>query len=232
MSALVTVGCRSPRDVIRPVIHANDDRIAAMKAAPIVIVAEMHGVKLLPGEPRAVEKPQGIGGPVSPEVLLDLAEISAKVRLTLRGPELNDFVFYAWVYHFGTHGGPRLFQPNPGSVHVMFLKRESGYLHTVGDYPNYDIEIPSSLFPSFLAVWRTGYGQDANLVDRSVAVLLKSYFEIGFPEASPYPIVRTRELAQLTGPAWFASQLDRLCHDLGNPAGRAAACRVLTEEYR
>jgi hypothetical protein len=228
VAALLTVGCRSPQDAVRPVIHTNDDRIVAMKAAPIVIVAEMGRAKLLPGKPRAVEKPPGIGGPDAPEVLLDLAEISAKVRLTLRGPEMNGFVFYTWVYHFGKHGGPRLFHPNLGSIHVMFLKRESGYLHTVGDYPNYDIEIASQLFPSFLAVWRTGYGQEADLVDHITAVLLKADLE-EFPHV--YADQRIRDLVELTGPTWFASQLDRLCQDLGNPAGRAEACRVLAEEY-
>jgi hypothetical protein len=228
MPALVTVGCRSPRDVIRPVIQTSDDRIAAMKAAPIIIVAEMQRAKLLPGKPRAVEKPPGIGGPVAPEVLLDLAEISAKVRLTLRGPEMNDFVFYTWVYHFGKHGGPRLFHPDLGSVHVMFLKRESGYLHTVGDYPNYDIEIPSQLFPSFLAVWRTGYGQEADLVNHVAAVLLKADLE-EFPQRHGDP--RISDLTELAGPAWFASQLHRLCHDLGSPAGRAEACRLLAEAF-
>ncbi len=201
-----------------------------MNAAPIIIVAEMGRAKLLPGKPRAVEKPPGIGGPNLPEVLLDLAEISAKVRLTLRGPEMNDFVFYTWVYQFGKHGGPRLFHPNLGSVHVMFLKRESGYLHTVGDYPNYDIEIASQLFPSFLAVWGTGYGQESDLiVDHIAAGLLKADLE-EFPHR--YPDQNMNELWGLTGAAWFASQLDRLCHDVGNPAGRAEACRALAQEYR
>jgi len=50
---------------------------------------------------------------------------------------MSDVTFYTWIWNSGMHGGPRLFHPNPGSVHVMFLRRESGYLHTVGDYPNY-----------------------------------------------------------------------------------------------
>jgi hypothetical protein len=157
-TALVTAGCQSPRDVIRPVIRKNDERVAAMKSAPIIVVTEIQGAKLLPGQPREVDKPPEIGGPNLPRILLDLAEVSAKARLTLRGPEMSNAAFYTWVYHFGKHGGPRLFHPQTGSFHIMFLQRESGYLHTVGDYPNYDLEIPSGSFPSFLSAWQTGYG--------------------------------------------------------------------------
>jgi hypothetical protein len=229
VSAIVTVGCRSPRDVIRPVIHTNDDRISAIKSAPIIVVAEIQHARLLSDKPRLVEKPPNIGGPETPRIPLYLAEISARVALTVRGSEMSDITFYTWVWNSGMHGGPRLFHPQPGSVHVMFLQRDSRYLRTVGDYPNYDVEIPSRLFPSFLKVWRTGYGPEPDLVDRIVAVLLKTYFESSSRQEVIY--VRTRELAQLTGPSWFASQLNRLCHDVENSAGRAQACAEFAVEY-
>lgn len=82
-------------------------------------------------------------------------------------------------------GGLRLFHPQPGSVHVMFLKSDSGYLRTVGDDPNYDIEIPTQLLPSFLKVWRKGYGSESDLTNRIVAVLLKTYFESFSPRVVP-----------------------------------------------
>jgi hypothetical protein len=141
-----------------------------MRSAPIILVAEIQGVKLLPGAPRAVDKPPEIGGPIAPRILLDLAEVSATVRLTLRGANVQQIVFYTWVYHFGTHGGPRLFHPGTGSFHIMFLRKESGYLHTVGDYPNYDLEVPAESLPSFLSLWQTGYAREFGLPERIAAV--------------------------------------------------------------
>jgi hypothetical protein len=224
---LMIVGCRSPRDVIRPVIHDREDRIAAMKSAPIIIVAEIHRARLLPGKPLEVEKPPGIGGIEAPRIPLDLAEISATVRLILRGSEMNDFEFYTWVYHFGKHGGLRLFDPQLGSFHIMFLKKESGYFHTVGDYPNYDLEVPSKSFPSFLSIWQTGYGQESGLMERIVAVRLKAHLESGSP---PFPPFRIYELTDLTSPAFVAHQLDSLCRGLENQPGRATTCTNLMQE--
>jgi hypothetical protein len=223
------VGCRSPRDVIRPVIYDRKDRITAMKSAPIIVVAEIQHARLLPGKPLDVEKPPGIGGPVAPRIPLDLAEVSAKVHLTLQGSEMNDVEFYTWVYHFGKHGGPRLFHPQPGSFHIMFLQRESDYFHTVGDYPNYDLEVPSESFPSFLSIWQTGYGQESGLIERIVAVRLKAYLEGVSP---PFPLFRIYELTDLTSPAFVAHQLNSLCQGLENQSARAQACVELTQELR
>jgi hypothetical protein len=215
--------------VIRPVIHTNDDRIAAMKAAPIIIVAEIQQAKLLPGKPREVEKPPGIGGPNMVRIPLDLAEITAKVRLTLRGPEMNNVAFYAWVYHFGKHGGPRLFNPLPGSFHIMFLRRESGYLHTVGDYPNCDLVIPSPSFPSFLSDWQTGYGQESGLMERIAAVRLGAYLENVSPQDIT-PNFRIFELTELTSAPFVALQLSSHCQRLESQSLRAEACAELTQE--
>lgn len=200
-----------------------------MKAAPIVIVAEIQRAKLLPGEPRDVEKPPGIGGPDAPRIPLDLAEIPAKVRLTLRGTEMNDVTFYAWLYHFGKHGGPRLFNPQPGSFHIMFLRRESDYLHTVGDYPNYDLEIPSALFPSFLSAWQTGYGKESDLMERIVAVRFEAYLENVSPQnISSY--FRVHELTELTSIPFVALQLSSHCQRLESQSLRAEACAELMQE--
>ena len=142
---------------------------------------------------------------------------------------MNDADFYSWVYHFGKHGGPRLFSPQPGSFHIMFLRRESGYLHTVGDYPNYDLVIPSKSFPSFLSVWQTGYGQESDLMERIVAVRLKAYLEnVSLQDIATF--FRIYELAELTSPAFVASQINSYCQGQGNQPGRAQACAKLAQE--
>jgi hypothetical protein len=178
-----------------------------------------------------VEKPPEIGGPNVPRILLDLAEISAKVRLILRGPEMNDADFYTWVYHFGKHGGARLFHPQTGSFHIMFLQRETRYLHTVGDYPNYDVEIPSASFPSFLSVWQTGFAQESDLMERVVAVRLKAYLETVSPQ-NVDPTFPVYELTELTSPAFVARQLASRCQALENQSGRAKACAQLMQQLR
>jgi len=226
--AFVTAGCQSSPEAIRPVIHTNEDRIAAMRSAPIILVAEIQGAKLLPGDPRAVDKPPNIGGPMAPRILLDLAEISATVRSTLRGAEMQQIVFYTWVYHFGKHGGPRLFHPWTGSFHVVFLRKESGHLHTVGDYPNYDLEIPAESIPLFLSLWHTGYAQASGLPERIAAVSLKAYLET--PSA-----MRSRtfspvsDLTDLTGRPFVKDQLNSLCPHLDHKSLGRQVCASWAE---
>jgi hypothetical protein len=126
---------------IRPIIHADDEqRAAAMRSAPEVFLAEIQGAELY-SEPRQVEKPASVDGPLLPAIPLHLARITAKPLLFLRGSDTPTVGFYSWVWVSGKHGGPRLFNPTPKSFHVLFVKPDSGYLHTVGDYPSYDIEL-------------------------------------------------------------------------------------------
>ena len=144
----VTCGCRSPRDLLQPTISAPAARAIAMKTAPLIAVAEIQGTSVY-HQPRQVEKPDGVGGPMVPRIPLYLAKMSAKILLPLRGKEDGRITFYSWVWASGKHGGPRLFHPGKGSVHILFLKTESGYFHTVCDYPNCDLEISSR--------WSTGF---------------------------------------------------------------------------
>lgn len=95
-----------------------------MKSAPTIIVAEIQRAKLF-SKPREVEKPATIGGPMVPRIPLYLAEMSAKVLLSLRGSETGQIKFYSWVWASGKHGGSRLFHVYPGSIHVLFLKNDS-----------------------------------------------------------------------------------------------------------
>jgi len=230
-AGLLTVGCRSPWDVIRPAIQAKDqDRIAAMKSAPMIVVAEVEDTNVF-ARPRSVQKPMEIGGPIASNIPLHLAQVSAKVLLTLRGSEVSRMQFYSWVWASGKHGGPRLFSPSPGSVHTLFLKEDSSYLHTVGDYPAYDVEIRSQWVPAFLASWKAGYAQGAELIERIVAVRLKAELE-SIPTGRGEYWLDTEELAELTSQSFIASQLDSLCHVLTNPVGRVKACAALAERNR
>lgn len=161
--ALLMASCNSPSRAIRPVIHARDeDKYQAMKSAPVIVLAEIVKAKLVSGA-REVEKPEGVGGPVTPTIPLHLAKISAKVLLTLRGTEGEAVEFYSWVWASGSHGGPRLFYVGPGSKHILFLREEGGYLHTVGDYPAYDLEISSVWLPEFQSEFKsTRYAKEAD----------------------------------------------------------------------
>lgn len=140
----------------------------------------------------------------------------------MRGAEMKDIRFYTWVYHFGTHGGPRLFHPQTGSFHIMFLRKESGYLHTVGDYPNYDLEAPAESIPSFLSLWQTGYAQDSGLPERIAAISIKAYVES--PSTRHYQIGFLRELADLTDRAFVEHQRNSLCPQLADKSRGVQLC--------
>jgi hypothetical protein len=225
-TTLLIAGCRSPWDVIRPVIHEGDGRIAAIKSAPTILLVEIQHTKLFT-KPLEVEKPPTIGGPMVPRIPLYLAEISAKVLRTMRGGETGHIKFYSWVWASGKHGGPRLFHPLPGSAHVLFLKKDSGFLHTVGDYPNYDLEIPSGSLQKFLAEWDAGHGLGADLIKRIVGVVLEAELE-SIPQIS-LNFGDFAELEELTSPPFMTRQLDSICHGLTSSIGRTEACAAFAQ---
>jgi hypothetical protein len=222
--AFICVGCRSPWEAIHPVIRAkNEDRIAAMRSAPIIVLAEVEDVKLAFDRPREVEKPPDVGGPMVTRIPLYLARISGKTLLNLRGSETSHVEFYSWFWASGKHGGPRLFDPSLGSHHILFLTDDTGFLHTVGDYPAYDLQVRASWIPFFLADWHAGYGHDAGLIERIVALRLKAELESIPTDGSEYWLT-TEDDVGVTSPAFVASQLESHCRNLTNPAGRAKAC--------
>jgi hypothetical protein len=102
-----------------------EGRIAAMKSAPIIMLAEIQRTKLF-ATPREVDKPPEVAGPMVPRISLYLAEISARLPLRLRGSGSGQVRFHSWVWASRKHGGPRLFDPTPASVHILFLKQDSG----------------------------------------------------------------------------------------------------------
>jgi hypothetical protein len=179
-----------------------------------------------------------------PTIPLHLARITADVLLTLRGPVHNQVEFYSWVWASGSHGGPRLFSPNPGGIRVVFLRNEGRYLHTVGDYPSYDLELPSSWVPSLLSAWKSGQETLADPLERLVALRLRAEFETQTVEqlredfgshGSRGSIVRGHivrdqyDLVRLVGPVFVAGQIDSICRDSANPSARVTACFVSGE---
>lgn len=228
---VVISACRSPWEVIPPVIHAKpEDKAAAMISAPVIIIAEVQDAKLY-NRPREVEKPPEVGGPMMPRIPLDLAKVSANVLLTLRGPETTHVQFYSWIWASGSHGGPRIFSPSPGLVRILFLEEKAGYLHTVGDYLSYDLMIRARSVPTFLSEWNAGYARGGTLVERIVGVLLKAELE-NVPADGSNSFLNTWDLGELASFSYIKGQFELLCNHLRNSTGRAKACAELADATR
>jgi hypothetical protein len=239
---LFSAACGSPGRSIRPVIYAQDDQALAMRSAPVILLVKITTVKL-PGDMRTVAKPPDVGGPMTPTIPLYLARIRADVLLKLRGSVDSSVEFYSWVWASGTHGGPRLFHPTPGSTHVIFLRHDGGYLHTVGDYPSCDLEIPSRWLAPFLSAWDSRHETSADPLERLVALRFRAEFDglsnsqlresvggVG-PVPRDYYVRDLPDLVRLVGPLFVATQLDDICRHSTNPAGRLAACFVTGQEF-
>jgi hypothetical protein len=221
----------SPANRIPTVIHAREeDKYQAMKSAPLIILGEVVNAKLI-SEARDVEKPKEVGGPMTPTIPLHLAQISAKVLLTLRGTERSSVQFYSWVFASGKHGGPRLFHVSPGSSHILFLREDGGYLHTVGDYPAYDLEVPSQWLPAFISQWNAGQDNGSDLLERLATTRLRTELEEMTSNRRDYWSYNTFDLIGLTSPFFIANKLDAFCHQFRNPFGRYAACEWTAREF-
>lgn len=232
----LVAGCRSPARAIRPVIHAlQEDKYQAMKSAPIIVLAEVLNAGSA-SDVRNVEKPSGIGGPMSPTIPVMLMRVSARIVLSLRGNERGEIQFYSWRFAGPMHGGPRLFHVSPGSHHILFLRREGGYLHTVGDYPTYDVEISQDarhakqVLPTILAGLKPNSPNASDLFERIVTAQLKAELETVdcFCESFGF---ETWTLAGLSSPFYVATVLDSFCREFPNPFGRFAACEATATEF-
>ena len=231
-ASLVTAGCHSAQDAIVPLIPATRSaRVAAMKSAPVIVIAQIQSASLTSKRPREVEKPDGIGGPTVPRIPLYLAKITAKVMLTVRGAESKSIEFYSWVWASGKHGGPRLFHPYTGSVHFLFLTYDAGYLHTVCDYPNCDLQIGSKWSKALIETWRAGCAQNMELAERIVAVRLKAELAGVQDDLSDYSR-DMYDLVDLTSSSFVVGQLGSLCQSLTNPLGRKIACSAYAEQAK
>ena len=228
-TALATVACSSPGRTIRPVIHVREeDKYEAMKSAPSIVVAEIVSSKLISGA-RSVEMPREEGG--TRTIPLYLAQISATVRLTLRGPEYKQIQFYCWVWASGMHGGPRFFRPRPGTNHILFLQNEGGYLHTVGDYPAYDLEVRSGWVPTFVSEWRSGQENGTDPFERIADFWLRTELKAMPVIEGNYWSPDMQDLMGLTSPFFIAKELDSYCRQFANPFGRFAACEATAREF-
>jgi hypothetical protein len=244
--ALVTtscVACHSPASVIRPVIYARDEEAAsAMRSAPLVVLVRISTVGMT-GNGRCVEKPPEVGGPMCPRIPLYLARITADTLLTLRGTAQGHIEFYSWIWASGSHGGPRLFHPNPGAIRVLFLRKEGEYWHTVGDYPSYDLELPRSWAPALVSDWKAGYESRFNPLERLVALRFRAEFEAlsvdqlrddldsDGPRVNHHWASDLFDLIRVVGPLFVASQLDAICQHSPNASARVAACFVSGEYF-
>jgi hypothetical protein len=222
--ALLASGCNSPARSIRPVIHAHqDDKYEAMKSAPIVVLAEVLDTRRASAN-REVGKPPGMAGPQSPTIPCALLRISARVMLSLRGDRQGTVQVYSWRWAGQMHGGPRLFSPNRGSFHVLFLRQEAGYLHTVGDYPTYDMAISPEAASGFRAELKSNPPSEPELSEGIVrASIIAELKRAGNPGGLEHWL-DLDTLAGLTSPLYIASMLDAACRQFPNPLGQFAAC--------
>jgi len=237
-AVLLIVACDSPPRAVRPVIYANNDQAAvAMRTAPTILLVRIGEVRMI-GRERSVAKPPGVGGPNAPTIPLHLARIGAEVLLTVHGQVRPSVEFYSWVWDSGSHGGPRLFHPTPGGIRLIFLRDEGGYLHTVGDYPSYDLELRSSWLPALLSSWKSEQMSGADPLVRLIALRLRAELEgvteqqlrEDFGEEGPrvnhHWVTDLGDLVRVAGPFFVVNQLDQLCLDARSPSARFAACWV------
>ena len=202
-----------------------------MAAAPIIVIAQVHDV-IVSDEFREVDKPAEIGGPMVPQIRLYPTSMSATVLATLRGPHLGQIKIKAWVWASGKHGGPRLFSPAPGSVHVLFLKSDGVYLRTVGDYPHYDLPIRDRWLSGFIAAWDSDFAARAGLMERLVAVRLKAELDSIQSGGQDYWL-NTSDLDELAGHDFVLKQLEAFCNGQhATHAGRIVACRAAAQIRR
>ena len=230
--AVAVASCQrqSPERMIEPVTHVQSgDNYRAMRSASHIVVAEILGSRILAG-PRSVVRLGDHGrGKVSnkPDIPLFLARILVKTKLNLRGELEGQVELYSWIWNSGKHGGARLFHPGPGTTHIFFLTKTAGYLHTVGDYPGYDIPISKALLPDVLERLRAT--SDPDVFQRITRALLESELASATTFSNQYsPLL---EGASLTSSYYVATLLDQFCHQMRNPPGRFAACMASAREF-
>jgi len=229
-AALAVVSCNSPARKVRPVILARPGaKYQAMKSAPLIVIAKVLDYKLVSG-PREVEDPGDSFNP--PRMLpLHLARISANAVLALRGDVRGPMQFYSWVWASGMYGGERLFRPYPDYCHILFLRQEGDYLHTVADFPAYDIGIPCSRLPAILSGLKSNSDNASDVFERIVNVLLRTDLETGDAIYHNYSPPAMLDLMGLTSEFYVAGRLDSFCHHFPNRFGRFAACMATANEF-
>jgi hypothetical protein len=230
IAALAVVGCNSPARTIRPLILARPEaKYRAMQSAPLIVLAKVLEVKSVT-RARDVKQPRDGTNP-APTISLLLAEASANAMLTLRGNVHGPIRFYSWVWAPGTHGGERIFHPYPDTCHVLFLREEAGYLHTVGDYPTFDLEFSCNRLPALISGLQSKSDDATDLFERLVTVLLKTELEAADRLYRNYAPADMLELTGLTNEFYVASRLDSFCRHFPSRFGRFAACMATANEF-
>lgn len=225
----VSCGLTSAERVIRPVTHTGSgDRERAMRSASRIVVAEILQSRIVGGPRNLVRLGNTASSPADVEISLYLAKLSIKPLLTLRGEHEGVKEIYGWIWNSGKHGGSRLFQPTPGTVHIFFLTTTAGFVHPVGDYPGYDIPIRPVYLEPVLTNLRAS-SDDPELFQRIVGAMLHSELDAATtfsPNYSP-----GLESASLSTPFYVANLLADYCLHGRNPAGRLAACKTVAIEF-
>lgn len=174
---------------------------------------------------------------MSPTIPVMLMRVSARVVLGLRGNEQGEIEFYTWRFAGPMHDGPRLFDVWSGSYHILFLRREGGYLHTVGDYPSYDVEISrdarhaKQVLPTIISGLTPNSLNASDLFERIATAQLKAEFETVDCFCELLGGFETFTLAGLSSPFYVATVLDSFCREFPNPFGLFAACWATATEY-
>ena len=116
-------------------------------------------------------------------------------------------------------------------------------MHTVGDYPSYDLEVPGQWAPHLLSGWRSDRSGYVDPVERLVALLFRAEFEplsvdqlredfdSNGPRVNHHWAVDLQDVIRLVGPFFVVRQLDSICHHSVNPSARVAACFVSGEYF-
>jgi hypothetical protein len=200
-----------------------------MKSAPVIVIAKVPNYNLVSGVTE-VEQPGDVINP-SRLIPLRLARISANAVLALRGNVRGPMVFYSWVWTSGHHGGERLFHPYPDYSHVLFLREDGDYLHTVGDYPAYDLEIPRNWLTAILSGLRSNQENESDLFERIVNVRLRTELDTATAIYREYSPPAIGDLEGLTSKFYVASRLDSFCRHLPNRFGRFATCVATAQQF-
>ncbi len=210
---MLFAACHSPTRTIQPILNnRHTDTYAAMKTAPFIALAEIVESKPIGGVRDVETRP------------LQLFAITAGVPLVLRGSLPETITFHSWLFAGGKHGGPRLFHAGDGSLHILFLKRDGPYLHTVGNYPAHDLELHRSWAPRLVQSWKERATNYPNIFERLAHALIEAELQDdSSPRLSHYSPLDF-DLQGITSRAFVQSTFESHCASDTIPAARAAAC--------
>jgi hypothetical protein len=119
--------------------------------------------------------------------------------------------------------------------------RRVSILHTVGDYPSYDLELSPEWISRILSLWNSQQKKRADPIETLVALRFRAEFD-GLPDGQPRwkpgdgplpdeaDVRHLSDLVRVAGPWLVANQLEDVCRNSANANGRIQAC-LATAEY-